>query len=269
VAVGACMVAGVGTALLVAAPGSAEAAPTGSLPPSLAMFAHCPISNKSVGTCIAGSMTGTFQINSTTLTATQPAILSLGLISTSKGTTAVAPTDGTPALQSPAIPVPGGLLGIPGSSGPLAVYATPQLVALPTISIGNLLSTSGTAVQLPLQTLLTNPLLGTDCTLGDASNPMTLNLTDGTTSPPPPNKPITGSLGTLTTGAHGVLIDEGATLVDNAFAAPGADNCGPLGLLDPVVDLDKSLPSAAGMNTAVLTGTTYLVDASVIRRYLH
>ena len=58
------------------------------------------------------------------------------------------------------------------------------------------------------------------------------------------------------------------TLVDNAFAVPGADNCGPSGILDPILDLDKGLPSAAGSNSAILAGSSYTAPASLIRQYV-
>jgi 7-keto-8-aminopelargonate synthetase-like enzyme len=58
------------------------------------------------------------------------------------------------------------------------------------------------------------------------------------------------------------------TLVDNAFAVPGADNCGPDGSLDEVLDLDKSLPSAAGSNSAILSGKSFTAPASLIRSYV-
>jgi hypothetical protein len=65
-----------------------------------------------------------------------------------------------------------------------------------------------------------------------------------------------------------VLTASGVKLVDNAFAVSGAANCGVLGILDGTVNSQKGLPSAAGNNTAILTGTAGLAPASVIRKYL-
>lgn len=114
-------------AVVAAAPGTASAASQGSLPASLARFSHCPVSNPRVTVCLAASVQGTFQINSTTLSTTTPATISLGLIQTQSSVTAVVPTDGTPALDTAPIPIPGGLLGIPGTGvGPLKVLATPD-----------------------------------------------------------------------------------------------------------------------------------------------
>ncbi|HTT87073.1 MAG TPA: hypothetical protein VMF60_06885, partial [Acidimicrobiales bacterium] len=185
---------------------------------------------------------------------------------------AVLPDNGTQALQSPAIPLPGGLTGIQGlSGGDLSVTATPQLVGLPTVSLGALLTANGPGLTLPIDVLVSTPsgALGPDCTIADAASPITLNLTTGTTDPPSPNTPITGAMGTLSSTNQGLLTDNGITLVDNSFAVPGADNCGSGGVLDEVLDLDKGLPSAAGNNTAILSGSSYTVPAKVIRRYLH
>ena len=59
-------------------------------------------------------------------------------------------------------------------------------------------------------------------------------------------------MGTLSSSNDGVLTITGQKLVDNAFAVPGAENCGPGGIFDEILDLDKGLPSAAGNNNAVL-----------------
>ena len=181
------------------------------------------------------------------------------------------PDNGTQALQSPAIPLPGGLTGIPGlDGGDLAVTVTPQLVGLPAVDLGNLLTASGTGLTLPIDVLVSTPsgVLGPDCTIGDAADPITLNLTTGTTNPPSPNTPITGAPGTASSTSKGLITDADMTLVDNSFAVPGTDNCGTDGVLDPVLDLDKSLPSPAGSNTAILSGSSYTAPAKLVRKYL-
>jgi hypothetical protein len=255
-------VAAAGLSALLAAASLAGVAPAGAspsaLPPNLKKFSHCPVSNPAVTTCLFGSMAGTFQINSTTINLTQPAKLSLGLIQNPDGSiTAVLPTDGSPGLI--AAPV-----SLPGLPGLLGVTAQPQLVATPTVNLKNLFTRQGAAVALPIDVLLGgNILLGSNCTVGDPSNQIVLNLTTGTTNPPPPNTPITGAVGPPHV-SHSVLIVK-ATLVDNAFAVPGASNCGLFGILDPVIDLAQGLPSAAGTNAAILTGTTYTAAASLIR----
>ncbi len=265
-------------ALLVAlTPGPANAggrvAVAGTLPPSLAMFAHCPVANKAVTVCLYSSTSSTtFKIGSTTVNSTVPATISLGVISKPSGQfVVVLPDDGTAPLTSPAIPLPGGLTGVPGiDGGVLQVTVTPQLVGVPKLSLGNLLAASGAGLTLPIDVRVSTPtgLLGSSCTIGSAATPIVLRLTTGKTSPPPPNTSITGATGTLSAKSNGLISITGLRLVDNAFAVPGANGCGPLGSLDPILDADKGLPSAAGSNAATLSGSAYTVPASLVRRYL-
>jgi hypothetical protein len=46
------------------------------------------------------------------------------------------------------------------------------------------------------------------------------------------------------------------SLVDNSFAAPAAEGCGEAFafLIDPLIDAKIGLPSAAGHNSAILSG---------------
>jgi hypothetical protein len=268
------MVIASGTFLVAASTGPAGAqSKQTDLSPSLAQFANCPVNVAAVATCLYSSTTSTtFEIGSTTITSSAPTTLSLGLKYTKSGQPVVVlPDNGTQALQSPAVPVPGGLTGIgPLGGGVLAVTATPQLVGLPTVSLANLLGGNGPGLTLPIDVLISTPtgLLGPDCTLGDASDPITLNLTTGTTNPPSPNTPISGSPGTTTSTPRGLITVSGMTLVDNSFAVPGAQNCGTDGLLDSVVDLQKGLPSAAGSNTAILSGSSFTAPAKLVRKHL-
>lgn len=263
----------VGMALLATlAPGPAAAQST-ALPPSLQKFAHCPVGVANVATCLFSSTTSTtFTIGSTTVTSSSPTTVSLGLRYTKTGqAVAVLPDDGSQALQSPAIPLPGGLTGIPKlDGGVLSVSVTPQLVGLPSVNLGALLTGKAPGLTLPIDVLISTPtgLLGPECTIGDAANPILLHLTTGTTSPPAPNKPISGSPGTTKSTAQGLITVTGMTLVDNSFAVPGTDNCGVDGVLDPILNLDKHLPSPAGSNTAVLSGSAYTAPASLIREHL-
>lgn len=264
----------VGLSLLVAlAPGVGGATSNG-LPASLQHFANCPVNVKGVATCLFSSTTSTtFKIGSTTVTSSSPTTLSLGLRYTSTGQPVVVlPDNGTQALQSPAIPLPGGLTGIPGlDGGVLAVTVTPQLVGKPSLNLGNLLNGKAPGLTLPIDVLVSTPtgLLGPDCTIADAADPITLNLTTGTTHPPPPNTPISGAVGKASSTPQGLINIAGMTLVDNSFAVPGTNNCGIKGVLDPILDLDKGLPSPAGSNTAILSGSSHTAPATLIRKYLH
>jgi len=256
-------------AALVVAPGTAHAS---GLPANLQIFANCPIDNPAVTLCVASeTKKTTFEIGSTTVTSTSPTSLSLGIGFNSSGQAiSYLPDNGTPALQSPAIPLPGGLLGIPGApgGGALAVTVTPQLVGTPVLSLAALLSGKGVGLQLPIDIAVNNTLIGSGCTIASATDPVTLNLTTGKTDPPSPNTSIKGKPGKLSSSRTGENSLTGLKLVDNAFAVPGANNCGPGGILDEILDVDKSLPSAAGSNTAILKGGSYTIPASVIAGYL-
>jgi len=154
-------------------------------------------------------------------------------------------------------------------NGTTGVAAITEL-ALPATSIGintdNLINEEGVALSLPTKVRLENTLLGSECYIGSSSEPVTLNLTTGTTSPPAPNKPISGKLGTLDEklfeGFPYIEIKNN-TLVDNAFAVPTAHGCGGIFsfLIDPIIDSKLELPSAAGHNTAIQTGTQLLTTA--------
>ncbi len=150
-----------------------------ALPSNLSEFAHCPVDNPNVTLCLAASDTATFTINSTTLTETSPITLSLGLIANPDGSyTAVLPDDGTPALSAPPIPGAWGLTEHPGSSADCSrSLRRPSSSARRYSVLDNLLSGDGPAITLPSDVLLTNPFLGSDCTVGTPSDPEVLNLT--------------------------------------------------------------------------------------------
>ena len=104
------------------------------------------------------------------------------------------------------------------------------------------LNEEGVALSLPVKVHLENPFLGSECYVGSSSSPVTLNLTTGTTSPPQPNKPISGKLGELRIQRrmriHRKLPK--ASLVDNSFSVPAANGCGGIFsfLIDPIVDCE-------------------------------
>jgi hypothetical protein len=262
-------------AMSVASPALAtEHHPKGNFAP----FADCPLSNPAVTQCIVASTTsGEFIVGKKTVPITKTITLQGGTIpiSESSEVTFVAAEDGN-TLSKTALPVPGGLFGIKApeswskemkerfdemiNKGLTGVTETAEL-AKPASAIklntSNLIFEEGVALQLPLKIKLDNVFLGSKCYVGSASNPVILNLTTGTTSPPEPNKPIKGSAGELEILEEGALLRLiGGSLVDNAFAAPEATGCGGSfsKLVDPLVDAVFGVPAAAGHNTAILTG---------------
>lgn len=153
------------------------------------------------------------------------------------------------------------------------VTATTELVANASnpaiLNLAALVEEAGAAITLPVRVHLKNPLLGEGCYIGSEAHPIQLHLTDGTTAPPEPNKPIKGKLGTpeseIEKGFESVVIHENS-LVDNSFSAPAAEGCGGFFsfLIDPILDAKIGLPSAAGHNTAILEGTLNTAEAEAV-----
>ncbi|HEY0516803.1 MAG TPA: hypothetical protein VGD00_06750 [Solirubrobacteraceae bacterium] len=229
-------------------------------------FVNCPIENKAVQNCIVATTTsGEFKMGSKTISIEQPVVLQ-GAFSNAGGTQElVGPSNGAPIMVAPPMKVPGGLTGIEGI-GP-EVTATTELVGPVFINEGHQSSGVGAAVILPLRAKLDDHLLlGSECFVGSAGDPILLQLTTGKTSPPPPNTPITGNPG------KGGIVDNivsltGVSLVDNSFGAPGASGCGPLPLLvDPLVDIVAGLPSPSGTNTAILNGSVLLTGTKAVKK---
>lgn len=260
---------------------TASARPTGEY----ANFADCPLSNPATSGCIyALSNSGEFAIGSTTVPLSKPVTLQGGLTEAFNGVSAVLPAADANTLSKSPQTVPGGLFKIvapswlPGflqslfnefvDKGLTGVTATTELVGTAHISAVEALLGQGTALELPVRVHLENAFLGGSCYVGSASKPVTIDFTTGTTSPPLPNDPITGSPGEVQIKNGGALIiDKGNRLVNNSFAAPEAEGCGGLFsfLIDPAVDAEIGLPSGSGHNTAILEGSQELGSASAVR----
>lgn len=154
--------------------------------------------------------------------------------------------------------VPGGVVGLTGltfllelfGSEALTLYATTELAGVP----GNAFAEP---IKLPIKVHLTNPsgLLGNNCYVGSVTSPINLNLILGTTSPPAPNKPITGKEPEFGFDeATGIFHLNNGQFVDNSFAAPGASGCVltlfgfiPISI-NGLVNSQAGLPAAAGTN---------------------
>jgi len=259
--------------------------PTGDFAP----FADCPLSNPSVTACIVASTTsGEFKVGKKTVPINKTITLQGGTIENEEtgALTFVGAENGETLSKTP-LNVPGGLFGIhPPESWPkeakekfeeminkglTGVTETTEL-AKPASDIGintnNLIFEQGVALSLPVKVKLSNVFLGSSCYVGSESDPIVLNLTTGTTSPPEPNKPIKGSAGELKIEDEGALVVlSGGSLVDNAFAAPEATGCGApfSALVDKLVDSVFGVPAAAGHNTAILTGKLEEAVAAAVK----
>ncbi|HEY5334300.1 MAG TPA: hypothetical protein VIJ21_12205, partial [Solirubrobacterales bacterium] len=87
-------------------------------------------------------------------------------------------------------------------------------------------------------------------------------------SPPAGTAPITGSGGAAEFKEEGTLLQiNGADLVENNWSAPTASGCGGAIvelILDPIINGQIGLPSAAGKNVANLTNTISLATAAAV-----
>ncbi|WP_067440064.1 hypothetical protein [Nocardioides jensenii] len=235
-------------------------------------FAYCPVgvvTNPGTGattaTCIASvGRGGTFKLGSTVVTLTEGVNVQGGLGITPTGSAFVLANDGM-TLSGPDQDVPGGVLGVAQLEGLLPgvtdIKAIVHLAGTPTFKLG-----ANLEMGLPVYVELKNNLLGKTCTIGTPDAPFTLHLTSGTTTPPQGVAPITGANGTVTAPDLGVTVLElkGQRLVDNTFAVPGATGCGPLGLLNGLVNAKSGLPAAPGVSEAQLDGNAFIVGAAQV-----
>jgi hypothetical protein len=272
---------------LLALSASAFAAnhPTGEYAP----FADCPLHNATVNDCLlAKSESGEFTLGKEKVPIVNTITLQAGIHINEEtgGLEVVAAEDGNTLSKTPQ-KVPGGLLGLKCNeisnfleriacelvfeNGVTGVNETTELAA-PASAIGlnveNVLEGTGIGLSLPTKVHLENPFLGSSCYIGSNAHPIVIEFTSGTTSPPEPNKPITGKPGTFTANeAFTIFTVTGNELVNNSFAAPGTEGCGGIfsALIDPLINSKLGLPSAAGHNTAILRGVLKTAVAAAVK----
>jgi hypothetical protein len=272
--------------LAMSSPAMAEHHPTGNFAP----FKFCPLSNKATELCtVANTTSGEFDVGKRSVPINKTITLQGGLHENEKtGELEFIAAEGAETLSKTALFVPGGLFNIVApeflnkeqkekfekiiNEGITGVTATTELAAPASaikLNTTNLIFEEGVALQLPIKVKLGNAFLGNECYVGSNASPVILNLTTGTTSPPAPNKPIKGSAGALEILEEGNLVRlSGGSLVDNAWAAPGARGCGGKlveGIVDEAVNKELGLPAAAGNNTAILNGNLEEAVAAAVK----
>jgi hypothetical protein len=244
-------VAAIATMALLAAGGAAQAA--------FPSFGDCPTSNPAVLGCIdIQSRSGSLEIKGFTVPLGESLEIRGGLDNTVRPAVFYPPA-GTTGFFSRPVRIPGGILGIEWPIPGNAVDGIAMLAGSPS-DIKMEIEFALTTVSLPVKIKLDNPILGSHCYIGTNSHPAHINLTTGTTSPPPPNRPISGRIGTPSV-EEGALILSDTVSVDNSFSIPGASGCGFLGILNPIVNLKLGLASAGGNNTMIVHNDVALKEA--------
>jgi len=275
------------------------AGPTGEY----AAFNECPLSAPNINACVHSLTTsGGVKIGSSTTPVTDPIVFQGGEtreitvieneVETRGGKEVVLeqresrkflPAANGETLSHSPQPIPGGLLGVVApeslpaavrdqitamtSAGLAGTYATTELVGPAEFSFDKVAS-KGVGLIMPTRIHLENALLGSECYIGSASEPITFHLTSGATSPPPPNESISGTPGEVEVRNGGKLvIAHNDSAVDNIFAVPTAQGCGGSlsPLLDQAIDLKLGLPSASGNNTAILNGTLEQASSGAVQ----
>lgn len=246
----------VAAAAITALAMSASAAQAATPAPGYTQFAGCPspAENPNTTACVRTLIKGGyFQMGSKNVPIEKPMTLSGG-VEPATGAVFASPAGGlTPVKQK----VPGGVIGLTGLTWlaeflgieALTLYAVTELAGQPNVQLG-----LGTAT-LPIRVHLINGALGNNCYVGGFTNPIVLHLGTGTTSPPPPNTPITGKEPEFSfTESPEVFYFKNGAFVDNSFAAPGASGCVltlfgfiPISI-NGLVNSQSGLPSAAGKN---------------------
>jgi hypothetical protein len=274
---------------------SAFAAPTGAF----SAFAQCPTSFPGVKLCQYVEVTsGEVVVGPLRVPVDRPIVLQGGAIPTGSpnfNEYFLLPAANGESVSNTELNVPGGLSSVIGCPsfrdgrdygqghrhdpcsrfqgwGGSRVSATVEGVAgltNPAILDLTALGEGGVALTFPARIHLKNPLLGEGCYLGSESSPIELRLTDGTTSPPPPNQPITGKPGSAATeveeGYEALTVSQN-TLVDNSFSVPPAEGCGGefSSVIDPLVDRTLGLESPAGHNTVIFSGTNKIAEVEAV-----
>jgi len=257
-------------------------------------FTYCPYKNEEIKKCLwANTEGGSVKLGSKTVPIVNDVLLQggLGPVNTeTKFAKFFAPTEGKPVLAPVAQPVPGGLAGLVNckeisnfilrtscewtfENGLTGLNSTLELAKSASdirVSENNLAGETGVALQMPIKIHLENPFLGSECYVGSSTNPVIWKLSSGTTKPPAPNTPISGSAGEIEFLEEGrILVAKNSKLVDNSWSAPGVSGCGGFLvelLLNPIINAASGLPAAAGKNTAILKGTLNVASAAAVRK---
>ncbi|MEV0914894.1 hypothetical protein AB0I93_11575 [Streptomyces sp. NPDC049967] len=262
-------------------PLSASAASAANLNGDWAPFSRCPVDDPAmlaadgqdfVASCVSSySPSGSIKLGSTEAT-TGANDMQFGVIQdTAAGTFKVVPPAGGSLVGAPTA-IPGGLLGlmcpsdIPVVTGVCnsitnislnKVMATVESAGTPTeFNLTAGLTTGQQIVKLPVRIHLENPLLGSNCYIGSASDPVILRP-QNTTAPAIAIERFDGN-GTPNASDGSMLrfALTGNTQGDTTFSVPKATGCGLGGILSWAVNLKTGLPSSSGNNHLTLNNAS-------------
>jgi len=222
--------------------------------PGYSQFAGCPTATEipTVTACIRADITGgNFKMGSKNVPLSKPIAITGGWDPVTQN---VYPGPGGGMTKVKQL-VPGGIIGITGLDWLVNFLSIEGLQLFAVTEIAGQPKSGFTTLTMPVRVHLVNPTLGNNCYVGSFTNPIVLNLQTETTSPPPPNTPITGIPPTFGFDpATETISATGGQFVDNSFAAPGASGCVltlfgfiPISI-NGLVNTQSGLPAAAGNN---------------------
>jgi hypothetical protein len=266
------------TGLVVSLVGLALASSAGAAPRGIfSVFGGCPVSEVNGRSedpvCVYMQTTGMLRLGRVTLPIDKTITVQAGGLSIEGVGWGLVPPSGGAMMSKTPLEIPGGLNGLVqcgafggrvaqascGAADGTEVTATIEVVASssdPVTELGSGFLGEGPLLALPVRVHLGNAFLGNSCYLGSGSHPIMLELTFGSTSPPPPNKPISGLRRFHEEIENGLMMIalHPSVLVDNSFMVPVAEGCGGqlAPLVDPMLDARLGLPSMPGHNTAIL-----------------
>ncbi|MER5893561.1 hypothetical protein [Streptomyces sp. NPDC001876] len=271
------------TAIAVALPLSttpaSAASATATLNGDWAPFSRCPVDAPAmlaadgqdlVASCVSSySPGGSIKLGKTEVT-TGFNDLQFGVVqNTGAETFTVVPPAGGALVGAPA-EIPGGLLGLMCDDTPVIsiicgqitnaslnrITATVESAGTPTeFNLMAGLTTDMQIVKLPIRIHLQNPLLGSNCYIGSAADPIVLRPQNISA----PNVAVQRFDGNGTRNEEGDMLRfalTGNQQGDSTFSVPKATGCGLAGSLSWAVNLKTGLPSATGNNSLVLNNAS-------------
>ncbi|HSS03658.1 MAG TPA: hypothetical protein VLK89_00530 [Solirubrobacterales bacterium] len=231
--------------------------------PGYEEFFGCP-DKAEITTCVSTEITGgNFKMGNKNVPIENKITISGGVNSGGENFQGVL----TPVKQK----VPGGVIGLTGltwlfeflGSEALTLYAVTEAAAQPQLFHD--------PIVLPIRVHLINGALGNNCYVGSFTEPIVLNLITGTTKPPKPNEPITGKSPEVSFDEKLEIVHtKNGELVDNSFAAPGANGCVltlfgfiPISI-NGLVNSASALPAKAGTNETRQKYNLSLVESALV-----